>query len=226
MVSCSVFGEDSAPLPEFEVFSRSEKGNRIYRIGRIRGMVRKLLNAHVVTTVIELITKGVQEYTFTGQFIMKRFISDLPELTERQSLIALIIFLFIWCLGIYTFTLAEGSTPQINYDARVNEASLCSGLDSSTGKPLLRSSRIKNSANLYVCGYLESDYPIRLIISWLRCENHDFIYTDTPSPIYDPGYFASKLELDHPLSPGKYCVRIDHAHNTLVTVEFEVLPNP
>lgn len=120
----------------------------------------------------------------------------------------------------------EYAGSPINYDARVSESSLCSGLDSSTGKPLVRSSPIKNSANLYVCGYLESDYPIDLLISWLKGENRDFIYGAIPHPIYNPGYFASKLELDRPLSPGKYFILIDHAHNTLVTLEFEVVDSP
>jgi len=145
-------------------------------------------------------------------------------INKRNVKILISIIIFILVIVLFS---KEPPRPYSNPAdiVRLSELTLCKGLEDSTNRPIeLEILTVENTTPLFVCGYLKSHKSQPLTIYWkFRGDKQVPFYKNRDQP-FSPGYFASKLDIGRPLSPGIYEVEVHLYRSKIGHLEFDIHP--
>lgn len=109
-------------------------------------------------------------------------------------------------------------------DAAVTEFHLCQGWDQENNLPLGMQDTVYTDAKYFVfCGKLNSDLPVKLNIYVYREGISHPILTNGLGDRFAPGSFIRMLEINDPLTAGKYRADVYFNRSLLATTEFEAV---
>lgn len=131
------------------------------------------------------------------------------------------IWFLIMIIGGTLLIVTYGSRWRFDYNARMTEFSICSGL-ASTGTPIPVTRPITIEAKeIKVCGYLEGNGPtIPLTFYWLY--NGEGVVRPLTG-YYEVGYVMARFVAPSSgLKAGRYVVLVHRARNKLASTEFTI----